>query len=141
MTLSGPIKMIQIAKEKCRFKSGVTNIYVATWAILFTTVIEIILLKRRHRPNLRNMKQSSIAWNSLPQNVQECSEFHFGSILEMSWKSVYVFSRNVASRQTNKQTNKQTKRQNLAHLQNITINIWNLIFGCTSPAYEELFRT
>ena len=40
-------------------------------------------------PNLRNVKQSRHTWNSLSQNVPECSMFHVGQILKISSKSVH----------------------------------------------------
>ena len=41
-------------------------------------------------PNLRNVKQSTHAWNSPSKTVVECSLFHARPILKISWKSVNV---------------------------------------------------
>ena len=42
--------------------------------------------------NLRNVKQSSQAYNSIPQNVLECSLLHVGAILKTLLRSVEEFS-------------------------------------------------
>ena len=57
---------------------------------------------------LRNVKQSSHAWNSLSPNVPENSLFHAGPIRKIPWKSVQAFVRNVANRQTEKPTEMKT---------------------------------
>ena len=64
-------------------------------------------------PNMRNVNQSSQVWNSLPQNVPECSLFHAGPIL--SWK----FHENPFARfslHTDRQTGRQTNRQRWKHI-------------------------
>ena len=60
----------------------------------------------RRAPKRRNVKESSHAWNRLPQNVPECSLFHAGLIVNISWKPVDAFSRNITNRQTDKLPNK-----------------------------------
>ena len=55
-------------------------------------------------PNLKNVKQSSQVWNSLPENVLKCSLFHSGPIVKISWKSVHAFVRNFVHKQTDKPT-------------------------------------
>ena len=59
-------------------------------------------------PNLRNVKQSIHAWNSLPENVSDCSLFRAGPTIEISRTSVCLFSHNVANRQTDKGTEMKT---------------------------------
>ena len=58
--------------------------------------------------NFSNVKQSSYAWNYLPQYIPCSKNFLVGPTLKMSWHSAHAFSRNVANKHT--QTDKQTDR-------------------------------
>ena len=75
-------------------------------------VIIIVKMKTRSTPraqtpaahNLSKVKQSSYAWNSLPQ---KCSLVYVGSVTN-TWKTIHVVSHKVPNRPTHKQTNKRT---------------------------------
>ena len=60
-------------------------------------------------PNVRNVKQSSQAWNSLPQNISESVLFDAGFILKILLHSIHVLVRNIANRRTDKRADKPTE--------------------------------
>ena len=72
-------------------------------------------------PNARNVRQSSKAWNSLCQNVPECSLLPAGTIWNISWKSIRAFFSIMllTDRQADMQTNRQTNRD-----ENINFAVW-----------------
>ena len=48
--------------------------------------------------NVRNVSNLAISETVYQRNLPECSIFHVGPILEISWKSVLTFSRYTANR-------------------------------------------